>query len=235
MFPGASTPARTLRETFDIPESHGTNDYVLRLSDSVGEDHLAATVDSYVVTPALGEAFDSALAVVEEALRTGENKAAFLHGSFGSGKSHFMAVLHGVLGHSPKALSVPELQPIIAEHPAMNDAKLLRLTFHFLDAASVESALFDQYLRQITELHPNTLPPVLHSAGGLFSDADNRRREVGDEKFFAASMPQVVPQPAPPSTGLHSASPPRRGTPRPMRPRAHPTPVPPSAPSCSRH
>lgn len=186
MFPGASTPARTLRETFDIPESHGTNDYVLRLSDSVGEDHLAATVDSYVVTPALGEAFDSALAVVEEALRTGENKAAFLHGSFGSGKSHFMAVLHGVLGHSPKALSVPELQPIIAEHPAVNDAKLLRLTFHFLDAATVESALFDQYLRQITELHPNTLPPVLHSAGGLFTDADNRRREVGDEKFFAA-------------------------------------------------
>ncbi|OLL18356.1 MULTISPECIES: DUF6079 family protein [unclassified Rhodococcus (in: high G+C Gram-positive bacteria)] len=186
MFPGASTPARTLRETFDIPESHGTNDYVLRLSDSVGEDHLAATVDSYVVTPALAGAFDLALAVVEEALRSGENKAAFLHGSFGSGKSHFMAVLHGILGHSPKAMSVPELQPIVAEHPMVNEANLLRLTFHFLDATTVESALFDQYLRQITAAHPDVLPPVLHSAGGLFADADNRRREVGDEKFFAA-------------------------------------------------
>lgn len=186
MFPGASASARTLRETFDIPESHGTNDYVLRLSDSVGADHLAATVDSYVVTPALTEAFDSALGVVEEALRTGENKAAFLHGSFGSGKSHFMAMLHGILGHAPKALSVPELQPVVAEHSAVNKANLLRLTFHFLDAASVESALFDQYLRQITTAHPDVLPPVLHSAGGLFEDADNRRREVGDEKFFAA-------------------------------------------------
>ncbi|MGW5148224.1 DUF6079 family protein [Rhodococcus koreensis] len=187
MFPGASTSsARTLRETFAIPESHGTNDYVLRLSDSVAEDRLAATIDSYVVTPSLVEAFDRGLSVVEEALRSGENKAAYLEGSFGSGKSHFMAVLHGILGHSAKAMSVPELQPVITKHTALEQAKILRLTFHFLDAASIESALFDQYLRQITHLHPDTLPPVLHSAGGLFADADNRRHEVGDEKFFAA-------------------------------------------------
>ncbi|GAA4479485.1 hypothetical protein GCM10023094_24680 [Rhodococcus olei] len=184
MFPGATSNARTLRQTFDIPVSHGTNDYVLRLSDSVAEDQLAATVDSYVVTPAIAEAFDQALSVVEESLRTGENKAAYLNGSFGSGKSHFMAVLHGILGHSPKALSVPELQPIVAKHPKIADAKLLRLAFHFLDSASIESALFEQYLRQIDTLHPDTLPPVLHSAGGLFTDADNRRAEVGDDKFF---------------------------------------------------
>ncbi|MEU1950841.1 DUF6079 family protein [Nocardia rhamnosiphila] len=194
MFPGASASARTLRETFDIPESKGTSDYVLRLSDSVGSEHLAATVDSYVVTPALTEAFDSALAVVEEALRTGENKAAFLHGSFGSGKSHFMAMLHGILGHEPRALSVPDLQPVVAAHPAVNEAKFLRLTFHFLDSKDVESALFDQYLRQIAVLHPDELPPVLHSAGKLFEDADNRRREVGDEKFFAALSASGAPQ-----------------------------------------
>ncbi|WP_446222576.1 DUF6079 family protein [Nocardia sp. IBHARD005] len=186
MFPGESGSARTLRETFNIHESRGTNDYVLKLSDSVGAEHLSATVDSYVVTPALKDAFDSALNVVEEALRTGENTAAFLHGSFGSGKSHFMAILHGILGRSPKALSVAELQPVVAEHEVVGKASLLRLTFHFLDATTVESALFDQYLRQIVTLHPDTLPPVLHSAGGLFGDADNRRREVGDEKFFGA-------------------------------------------------
>ncbi|MFZ2526296.1 MAG: DUF6079 family protein [Rhodococcus sp. (in: high G+C Gram-positive bacteria)] len=187
MFPGAtSSNARTLRQTFDIPVSHGTNDYVLRLSDSVADDQLAATVDSYVVTPAIAEAFDQALSAVEESLRTGENKAAYLNGSFGSGKSHFMAVLHGILGHSPKALSVPELQPVVANHPKIADANLLRLTFHFLDSTTIESALFEQYLRQISALHPGTLPPVLHSAGGLFTDADNRRAEVGDEKFFAA-------------------------------------------------
>ncbi|MFH5230378.1 DUF6079 family protein [Antrihabitans spumae] len=182
----ATSSARTLRQTFAISESHGTNDYVLRLSDSVEAERLSATIDSYVVTPALVEAFQTALAVVDEALRTGENKAAYLEGSFGSGKSHFMAVLHAILGHAPKALSIPELQPVIARHPKLTESKLLRLTFHFLDADSVESALFDQYLRQIAKLHPDTLPPVLHSAGGLFADAENRRRGEGDEKFFAA-------------------------------------------------
>ncbi len=97
-----------------------------------------------------------------------------------------MAVLYAILGRAPHALAVPELQPAVTAHAALGQAKLLRLTFHFLDARTIESALFDQYLRQITTLHPETLPPVLHSAGGLFTDADNRRAEVGDDKFFAA-------------------------------------------------
>ncbi|WP_238403739.1 DUF6079 family protein [Gordonia desulfuricans] len=181
----ASGPAHTLREVFDITESAGRNDYVLKLSDSVGDAQLTQTIDSYVVTPALAEAFDVALGVVDEGLRTGENKAAFLDGSFGSGKSHFMAVLYAILGHAPQALAVPELQPIIAKHTAIEQKKLLRLTFHFLGADSVEASLFDQYLHQIRELHPDSAPPVLHSAGNLFTDAANRRAADGDEKFFA--------------------------------------------------
>jgi len=53
------------------------------------------------------------------------------------------------------------------------------------DAAreSVESALFAQFLSQMAELHPESLPPVLHSAQGLFTDAawppaHRRRRGV---------------------------------------------------------
>ncbi len=79
----------------------------------------------------------------------------------------------------------------------MSGANLLRLTFHFLDSASIESALFEQYLRQISRLHPDTLPPVLHSAGGLFTDADNRRAEVGDEKSSPHSTPPRVQRPRP--------------------------------------
>ncbi|WP_328811366.1 DUF6079 family protein [Rhodococcus sp. NBC_00294] len=185
--------ARTLRSTFAIPETHGTDDYVLRLSDSVETDRVASTIDNYVVTPALVDAFDKALSVIDEAVRTRENKAAYLEGSFGSGKSHFMAVLHAVLGRAPEALAIPELQPVIAKHSSLENATILRLTFHFLDADTIESALFDQYLRQIAALHPDTLPPVLHSAGGLFTDADNRRREVGDDAFFS-TLSAAAPQ-----------------------------------------
>lgn len=60
-----------LREVLDIPTSAGTEDYVLRLTDSVGRDAVARTLDDYVVTDALAEAFDTALGLVAEATTSG--------------------------------------------------------------------------------------------------------------------------------------------------------------------
>jgi hypothetical protein len=50
-----------LRDVLDIPEQAGAEDYVLRLTDSIGPEAIARTVDEYVVTSALAEAFDTAL------------------------------------------------------------------------------------------------------------------------------------------------------------------------------
>ena len=47
-----------LRDVLDIPEQAGAEDYVLRLTDSIEAAAVARTVDEYVVTPALAEAFD---------------------------------------------------------------------------------------------------------------------------------------------------------------------------------
>ena len=125
MLPGAAS-TRTLRQTFDIPESQGIGDFVIRLSEAVSEELFATTVANYVITPALVNAFDAALTLIEEAERTGENKAAYLAGSFGSGKSHFMALLYGILKHRPAALAIPELQPTIAKHPSLETQKICR-------------------------------------------------------------------------------------------------------------
>ena len=43
-----------LRELIDIPERAGADDYVLRLTEGVGEGRLEQTIEDYVVTPALG-------------------------------------------------------------------------------------------------------------------------------------------------------------------------------------
>ena len=48
--------------------------------------------------------------LIAAALEASSSKAAYLHGSFGSGKSHFMAVLHLLLRHDPGARSLPELR-----------------------------------------------------------------------------------------------------------------------------
>lgn len=186
--PGAtagSGTSPTLRDIFSIPEHSGTSTFVLQLSDAVTRDELGTTLAEYVVTPSIGDAFDEALALVESALATGENKGAFLKGSFGSGKSHFMAVLLALLTGDPRARAIAELQQHIADHPRATSSKILALPFHFLGSNSIEDTLFSAYLGHLSRLHPGVTPPVLHMADGLLENAEQIRAEVGDERFFA--------------------------------------------------
>jgi len=175
-----------LRDVLDIPLAAGDEDYVLRLTDGVDASRIAATIDEYVVTPALVQAFDSALGLVAEAMTTGVSRGAFLSGSFGSGKSHFMAVLYALLRHNSTARAKQELQPVVDKHDAvLRNKNVLPLAFHLLAAKSMEAALFGGYVRQISTLHPDAPLPALYMADGLLADADRMRVRVGDEGFFA--------------------------------------------------
>lgn len=174
-----------LRDIFDIPERAGVEDYVLRLTDAVSGDGARHALDDYVVTPSLVDAFDSALGLVSNALGTGINRGAFLTGSFGSGKSHFMAVLHALLRHDPRARSVVELQETVARHDAVLAGKnILPLAFHFLDGKSMEQVIFDAYVRHIQSAHPDAVLPALFTSDALLGDAENLRQRMGDGPFL---------------------------------------------------
>ncbi len=174
-----------LKDLIDIPERAGADDYVLRLTEGVSPDHVAATIDAYVVTPALAEAFDKALDLVAASLKDGQSRAAFLAGSFGSGKSHFMAVLYALLGHEPAARAKAELAPVVTRHDAaIGGKKILRLAYHFLSANTMEEVLFSGYVDEIRRLHPDCTLPAVHQSDGLLDDADHLRAQMGDEKFF---------------------------------------------------
>jgi len=175
-----------LRDIFTIPETTSSADYVLRLTESVDAAHLDRTLDDYVVTDQIARAFDTALGVVGEAIDANTSKGAFLTGTFGSGKSHFMAVLYALLRQHPKARAIPDLTAVIARHdPHLQDRKVLPLTFHMLGATSMEQALFDGYLRQVRDLHPDATLPLLHQTARLLADADALRGRLGDDAFFA--------------------------------------------------
>ena len=174
-----------LRDVIHIQERAGTEDYVLRLTESTDAEHIAQTIDDYVVTPSLADNFDAALGLIVDALRNNKSRGAFLSGSFGSGKSHFMAVLHALLGQEPAARGIPELQPVIDRHdPSLADRKLLRLSYHLLGANTLEEAIFRGYVDQIRERHPGAPLPAVHTSDQLLVDAENRRAQVGDEEFF---------------------------------------------------
>ncbi|WP_432558174.1 DUF6079 family protein [Granulicoccus sp. GXG6511] len=178
--------ATRLADVIDIPLHAGANDYVLRLTDSVGEDGAKQALDAYVVTDELVDAFDAALGLVGEALRADQSKGAFLTGSFGSGKSHFMAVLHALLRHDPDARAKAELMPVVDRHDAdLAGKQILPLAFHMLDSESFEQAIFSGYLRQIQQMHPGVRLPALHRTDALLADAAALRERMGDDAFFA--------------------------------------------------
>src|SRR5437762_1725560 len=122
-----------LREVIAIPERVTDSDYVMRLAEGVS--HAEQTLADYVVTDSLKVEFGRALGLVAQALETGRSQAGFLHGSFGAGKSHFMAVLHEILRRNRDALAIKELAEEIAEADrSLAGRNVLTLTYHLLGA-----------------------------------------------------------------------------------------------------
>ncbi|MFI6824088.1 phage resistance protein [Micromonospora sp. NPDC050187] len=169
-----------LRDLIDIPTSVGEGDFVVKAAEG-------ADLDRYVVTDQLRENFTSALQKIGHAVNTGRSQAVFLHGSFGSGKSHFMAVLREILAHNPYARQIRGIEgPVVVADSWLKGRRFLSLTLHMLDARSVEQAILEGYLRHVTAVHPDAPVPAVHRSDALLENAAGLRRTLGDDKFFAA-------------------------------------------------
>jgi len=93
-----------IKDLIPIPERVQRGDFVLNLAQGVEPEPVAQTLADYVVIPQLARCFDDALGFIKSAVAGGQsrNKGAYVHGSFGSGKSHFMAVLDLLLQGNPQ-------------------------------------------------------------------------------------------------------------------------------------
>ncbi|MFD6752507.1 BREX-2 system ATPase PglY [Micromonospora gifhornensis] len=181
-----SSPAAPplLREFIDIPERTSTSDFVLKLADSVADAD--ATLRDYVITDRLLGNFDEALGLIRSAVEGQASKAAYLHGSFGSGKSHFMAVLHALLRGEPAARGRDELAPLVAKHSVWLDGrKFLLVPYHLLDARSLEQRVLGGYVDRVRALHPQAPIPAVHRTDALLEQAASLREKIGDAQFIA--------------------------------------------------
>ena len=172
-----------LKDLISIPERVHQGDFVLQLSKGVTEPE--QTLRDYVVTPQLVDAFSNALGFIEQAVQTGGSKAAYLHGSFGSGKSHFMAVLSLLLAGNTQARATPELADVVARHSWTEGRKFLLVPYHMIGARDMESAILGQYAEFVRKKHPEAPVPGFYLAEGLFKDARELRVRMGDDPFFA--------------------------------------------------
>ncbi|MCD0452638.1 hypothetical protein LO762_26150 [Actinocorallia sp. API 0066] len=176
-----------LRELIDIPESVSTSDFVLKLSEAVTPEGAGTALKEYVVTDRLVGNFGEALDLIKSALDGHSSKAAYLHGSFGSGKSHFMAVLYALLSGDPAARARAELDPVRARHPWLDSGghRFLLVPYHMLGAKSLEQRVLGRYVEHVRKLHPGCPLPQVYLTEGLFEDFDQQRKRHGDEWVIA--------------------------------------------------
>ena len=82
-----------LKERITIPDFVAKGDFILKLTECTDPAKVEATLDCYVVKKQFTACFDESLKLVRSAIQ-GSRNTADLHGSFGSGRSHLMAVLN---------------------------------------------------------------------------------------------------------------------------------------------
>lgn len=170
-----------LRDVIRIKESISTSDFVLQLAEATTPDGAERALKDYVVTERLLENFDDALGLIKAAVDGGTSKAAYLHGSFGAGKSHFMAVLHALLSNSPAARGRAEFDSTLSKHSWLGaDGKRFMLVpYHMLGAKAIEQRVLGGYVSYVKEHHPAALTPQVYRTDALFADIRSMRERLG--------------------------------------------------------
>lgn len=183
-----------VRELFDVPKDVNKGDFVLSLS--AGVEASDQTARSYVVTASILDALDRALGLVKTSIDDHRSRATYVHGSFGSGKSHFMAMLSLLLSDNEAAWRVKQLHALRERHAWVQSKHVLQLRFHMISEPSLEAAIFGTYVRWIRENHPDAPIPPLFADEALFEDAARLRAQLGDEKFFGPMQDEPAAAPA---------------------------------------
>ncbi|MEV6543505.1 phage resistance protein [Streptomyces sp. NPDC051665] len=172
-----------LRDVIDIKENISTSDFVLSLAEATTPEGAQNALRDYVVTERLLENFDEALALIKSSLDGHRSKAAYLHGSFGSGKSHFMAVLYALLSGDPAARARTEFDPVLTKHEWLttDGKRFLLVPYHMLGAKALEQRVLGGYVTHVKKLHPDAPTPQVYRTDSLFADIRANRATYGDE------------------------------------------------------
>jgi hypothetical protein len=172
-----------LRDLVAIPDEVHAGDFVLGLAQGITEK---STITDYVVTGLLAQDFDRALGVIKSAVETGASRAAYLDGSFGSGKSHFMAVLYAILKGDPDARGKKGLADVVAKHdPWLRNRRFMLVPYHLPDSQSLDAAILGGYVDHVLKEHPGRPLPAVYRDDELIADAKEQRQQLGDDAFIA--------------------------------------------------
>lgn len=130
----------TIRDVFDLPtrDEITAQSFVIKLESQSEPAARKKIVDDYVMTPAVREALPGVFDGLRHAYeRQGHLEVGrFIHGSFGSGKSHFLSLIALLLENDDAAWTkVVNAIPALADHRAwIAGARVLPVRIHMLSA-----------------------------------------------------------------------------------------------------
>ena len=109
----------TITDAFDLPrpEDIRAMGFVVKLREAEpGSVEVKQLVSDYVITPTVEKELPRILDDMKQVFDRGEEYGRFIHGSFGSGKSHFMTVLSLLLEGNQPAWT--KFRPLFQAHRA---------------------------------------------------------------------------------------------------------------------
>jgi hypothetical protein len=176
----------TITEAFVLPrpEDIRAMGFVVRLRESEpGSDEQKRLVDDYVVTPAVEKELPRILEDMRQVFDRGEEYGRFIHGSFGSGKSHFMTMLSLLLEGAPSAWS--KFRPLLpkADHEAwLAKAGLLVVRIHMLSvrgkSTGFDRAVYDGFNAALKRRAK--APFEFLNVDSIFDEVRRDAKEYGD-------------------------------------------------------
>ena len=171
-----------IRDAFDIPETTDLDTFITRL-DTRDPDRIKRDLASFVLVDSVFEQVDKMLHVVGDRFKQGLDVGRFVHGTFGCGKSHLMAVLSKMFESEELVYEVgdPRLRELRGRHGWVDQQNLLVVRLNMMGKSTLVRGLYDAYH---AALPPGTAPAVLTNHARVFELIDRDAERVGPATFF---------------------------------------------------
>ena len=183
-----SETAITIRDAYDLPrrEDIQAMAFVVKLRElAPGSAELAQLVSDYVVTPAVAQDLPIVFEKMRQVFDRGEEYGRFVHGSFGSGKSHFMTMLSLLLESVPAAWQKDHPTFAILEQKQrswVEGAHLLVVRIHMLSikgkGTGFDRAVYDGFNEALRRR--GKTPFEFLNVDGVLDEARREARQYGD-------------------------------------------------------
>ena len=157
--------SQTVNSVFDLPPA--VPPCIVKIQDFDAEQVIQENVRDYVITPNVGIALKKLVdRIIASCVRQEAGQGHYLHGSFGSGKSHFMSILGLMLENNPVVWAKESdiLRDIRNTHQAwLQEHPILVIPVYMLGQSSLRMACYNAANERLRSLG---LPPC------EFSDAE---------------------------------------------------------------